>query len=97
MVKRAERAKQQNDVDQSILSHRWLRHRRADLVAFTPRGTDQITPLVTKHSLSRGVGKRVGAEEEEPSMASPSTCGPSRIHPKGDLPDHTARYKAITQ
>ena len=64
MVKRAERAKQQNDADQSVLSHRWLRHRRADLVAFTPRGTDQITPLVAKDSVigSRGVGKRVGGE-----------------------------------
>ena len=37
MVKRAKRAEQQNDADQSVLSHPWLRHRRADLVAFVPR------------------------------------------------------------
>jgi hypothetical protein len=64
-MKRAERAEQQNDADQSVLSHRWLRHRRADLVAFTPRGTDQITPLIGKHSLSRGVFKYEGEGEEE--------------------------------
>ena len=50
MIKRAERAEQEDEADQSVLSRRWLRHRRADLVAFNPRGTDQITPLVAKHS-----------------------------------------------
>ena len=44
-------------------SHRWRSHRCADLVAFNPKGTDQITPLTQKERTLKATREERGLEE----------------------------------
>jgi hypothetical protein len=54
-------------------SHRWRSHRCADLVAFTPKRTDQITPLTQKERTLKATreerGEERGGEREEGKKA----------------------------
>ena len=49
----------QSPKEQRTKSHRWRRHRCADLVTFNPKGTDPITPLTqTEQTLEVTRGQR---------------------------------------
>jgi hypothetical protein len=51
-------------------SHRWRSHRCADLVIFTPKGIDQITPLTRKERTLKATREERRERREERGQGS---------------------------
>jgi hypothetical protein len=67
------RSRRRGEEEKRTESHRWRSHRCADLVAFTPKRTDQITPLTQKERTLKATreerGEERGGEREEDKKA----------------------------